>query len=297
MPAEGLPWLARDKTLTVPEIARLAGILVRLGVRELKLTGGEPTARAELVEIVASLRALDPGLDISITTNGTRLAALAVPLREAGLNRVTVSCDSLLRHRFAEMTRRDALEAVQAGIAAASEAGLTPVKLNCVIIAGTNDDEVLDFARLARSSGHDVRFIEYMPLDASNDWERSKVARSEDLRALIDRTYPLLVDPSHGPATRYTFADRTPGSIGFISSVTAPFCASCDRARLTADGQLRSCLFAVEETDLRSALRSGADDAELEALVRDTIARKWAGHRIGHEDFVRPERSMSQIGG
>jgi GTP 3',8-cyclase len=297
MPAEGLPWLPREQTLTVEEIARLAGLFIGLGVREIKLTGGEPTARRELVEIVRALRSLDADVDISITTNGTRLEALAGPLGDAGLDRVTVSCDSLLRHRFEEMTRRDGLEAVLSGIAAASDAGLVPVKINCVVIAGTNDDEVLDFARLARSSGHDVRFIEYMPLDAEKDWERSKVAPSEKLRDLIDRSFPLVADESHGPATRYTFADKRPGSIGFISSVTAPFCASCDRARLTADGQLRSCLFAVDETDLKTAMRSGATDGELSELVRGTIERKWAGHRIGHDDFVRPERSMSQIGG
>lgn len=297
MPAEGLPWLPKEETLTVDEVARLAGLFISLGVREIKLTGGEPTARRELVEIVRALRSLDADVDISITTNGTRLGALAGALSDAGLDRVTVSCDSLLRHRFEEMTRRDALDAVLSGIAAASDAGLVPVKINCVVIAGTNDDEVLDFARLARSSGHDVRFIEYMPLDAEKDWERSKVAPSENLRSLIDRTYPLVADASHGPATRYTFADASPGSIGFISSVTAPFCASCDRARLTADGQLRSCLFAVDETDLKTAMRAGATDAEIEELVRGTIERKWAGHRIGQDDFVRPERSMSQIGG
>jgi cyclic pyranopterin phosphate synthase len=297
MPAEGLPWLANDDLLSVDEIARLAALFVRLGIREMKVTGGEPTVRPELPAIVGALREIDARTDLSLTTNGQRLDRLARPLKDAGLDRVTVSCDSLLRHRFAEMTRRDALDAVRRGIDAAREAGLDPIKINCVVIAGTNDDEAVDFAHLARDGGYDVRFIEYMPLDAEHAWERSKVAASNDLRALIERTYPLVAADRDGPATRFVFADGAGGSIGFISSVTAPFCDSCDRVRLTADGQLRACLFAIDETDLRTPLRSGASDAELEDLIRASVTRKWAGHRIGRDDFVRPSRSMSQIGG
>jgi cyclic pyranopterin phosphate synthase len=297
MPAEGLPWLRRAELLTVDEIERLASLFVALGVREIKLTGGEPTVRAELVEIVRRLRALDARLDLSITTNGQRLADLAGQLRDAGLDRVTVSCDSLLRHRFEEMTRRDALDRVLQGLEAAQRAGFTPIKVNCVVIAGTNDDEVLDFVTLARSTGYEVRFIEYMPLDATHEWERAKVTASEDLRHRIEAMHPLVADGNGGPATRYLFADEGPGSVGFISSVTEPFCASCNRVRITADGQLRSCLFALEETDLRSPLRDGAADDVLEGLIRDAVWRKWAGHRINEADFARPARSMSQIGG
>jgi cyclic pyranopterin phosphate synthase len=297
MPAEGLPWLPSADVLTVAEVARIAGIAIRLGVAEVKLTGGEPTVRRELPDIVGALRTADEHIDISITTNGQLLDRLAQPLRDAGLDRVTISCDSLLRHRFAELTRRDALDAVLRGLDAAASVGLGPIKVNCVVIAGTNDDEVVDFARLARATGYGVRFIEYMPLDAEQQWDASHVRASDDLRALIDRTYPLVADDEHGPASRFAFADGAPGSVGFISSVSAPFCASCDRMRITADGQLRSCLFATEETDLRTPLRGGASDAELEQLISDTVAGKWAGHRIGQADFVRPERSMSQIGG
>lgn len=297
MPAEGLEWLPSSAVLSADEIARLARVLVGLGVTEIKLTGGEPTARRELVDIVRGIRAVAGGIDLSITTNGQRLDALARPLREAGLDRVTVSCDSLLRHRFAELTRRDALDAVLRGIDAAASSELHPIKINCVVMAGTNDDEVLDFVRLARDTGYGVRFIEYMPLDAERRWDMSEVAPSAGLRTAIDAVYPLVGDDEHGPAERYTFADGAPGSVGFISSVTAPFCASCDRMRITADGQLRNCLFATDETDLRTAMRAGATDAELEQLVRGCVVRKGAGHRIGHDDFVRPERSMSQIGG
>lgn len=297
MPAEGLPWLRREELLTVDEIEQLASLFVRLGVHEIKLTGGEPTTRPELIEIVARIRSIDERLDLSITTNGFRLAQLAEPLRKAGLDRVTVSCDSLLRHRFAEMTRRDALDAVLDGIGSAERAGFGAMKLNCVVMAGTNDDEVLGFVELARRSGYDVRFIEYMPLDADQAWERSKVVASSDLRRRIETRHPLVAAPDGGPAAHYRFADGAPGSVGFISSVTEPFCEACNRVRITADGQLRTCLFALEETDLRTAMRDGATDASLESLIRDAVWRKWSGHRINHPDFARPSRSMSQIGG
>ncbi len=299
MPAEGLPWLAPDETLTVDEIERLGRLFIRLGVRELKLTGGEPTVRRELPEIIRRLRALGEDLDISITTNGFLLSRLAPVLADAGLTRVTVSCDSLLRHRFAEMTRRDALEKVSAGLRAAEEAGFSPIKLNCVVIRGANEDEVVDFARLARDTGYGVRFIEYMPLDAEHAWERSKVVPAHEMLEAISAVFALVVpdqDESQ-PASTFTFADGAPGSVGFISSVTQPFCDRCNRIRITADGNFRVCLFALGETNLRDPMRAGASDAEIEYLVREAVWRKWAGHRINHPEFVRPARSMSMIGG
>jgi cyclic pyranopterin phosphate synthase len=297
MPAEGLQWLPREEILRFEEIDRLAGIFRDLGVRSFKLTGGEPTVRAELPKLVGMLRATVPDADMSMTTNGILLDRQAVPLAEAGLDRVSVSCDSLLRHRFAEMTRRDALEKVHAGIAAAVAAGLTPVKINCVVIAGQNDDEAVEFARYARGTGHEVRFIEYMPLDADNSWERDKVVPAADILQRIGSEFPLV--PEHGPepATTFRFADGAPGAIGVIASVTEPFCDTCNRLRLTSDGQFRSCLFSLDEVNLRDPMRAGATDDELAALIRDGVWRKWEGHRINHPDFVRPGRSMSMIGG
>jgi cyclic pyranopterin phosphate synthase len=298
MPADGLPWLPRAELLTAEEIERLARIFVGQGVREIKLTGGEPTSRGELVEIVRRLRAIGDELDLSLTTNGFRLHLLAQPLRDAGLNRLNISCDSLLRHRFFALARRDALDRVRAGMQAAGEAGFSPIKLNCVVIGGTNDDEVVDFARLARDSGYDVRFIEYMPLDADHAWERAKVVPSRLIREAIAAVFPL-VPRARGPepATTFGFADGAAGSVGFISSVTEPFCDSCNRVRVTAEGRLRVCLFSLDETDLREPMRSGASDADLVALISEAVGAKWAGHRINHPDFLQPVRTMSAIGG
>jgi cyclic pyranopterin phosphate synthase len=299
MPAEGLPWLPRGEVLTFEEITRLAGLFVRLGIQEIKLTGGEPTVRRDLPELVRMLREALPALAISMTTNGFLLDRLAKPLADAGLDRVTVSCDSLMRHRFAEMTRRDALDKVMAGLRAADEAGLTPIKLNCVVIAGTNEDEVVDFARFARETGYEVRFIEYMPLDAEQRWERAKVVPSAAILEAIEKVFPLIAEGTGGgePATSFRFADGAPGAVGVIASVTEPFCETCNRLRLTADGQLRACLFAMYETDLRHPLRAGASDEELERLIRENVWAKWEGHKINHPDFERPDRSMSMIGG
>jgi GTP 3',8-cyclase len=299
MPAEGLPWIARDEVLTADEIERLVRLFVSLGVREVKVTGGEPTVRGDLVDITARLRAIDPALDLSLTTNGYLLDRLAEPLAAAGLDRVTISCDSLLRHRFAEMTRRDALDRVLDGLEAARAAGLSPVKVNCVVIAGTNDDEVVAFADLARRTGAQVRFIEFMPLDADERWSGDRVVPSSVLRERIDAVHPLVAEgaTSPQPAHVFRFRDGAPGALGFVSSVTEPFCDTCNRIRITADGQLRACLFALEETDLRGPIRTGADDVEVETLIREAVAGKWAGHRIGRRDFVRPGRSMSMIGG
>ena len=298
MPAEGLAWLPKEELLTYEEIARVVGVFVSLGVRSVKLTGGEPTVRAQLPVLVRMLREAQPGIELSMTTNGILLDRLAVELAEAGLDRVTVSCDSLMRHRFAEMTRRDALEKVFAGLRAAEGAGLNPIKINCVMMGGTNDGEAVDFARFARETGYEVRFIEYMPLDADQAWERAKVVPGADVLAAIDNVFPLVpADDEPDPASTYVFADGAPGAIGLISSVTEPFCDTCNRLRLTSDGQFRACLFSLDEVDLRGPMRAGASDDELAGLIRDGVWRKWEGHRINHLDFVRPGRSMSMIGG
>jgi cyclic pyranopterin phosphate synthase len=298
MPAEGLAWLPKHELLTFEELTRLLALFVRLGVRSLKITGGEPTIRADLPTLVRMFREVGPDLDISITTNGMLLDTLAAPLAAAGVDRATISCDSLLRHRFQEMTRRDALARVLAGMRAAEAAGLTPIKINTVVIGGTNDDEVVDFARWARETGYEVRFIEYMPLDAQHAWERAKVVPGARILEAIDQVFPLEAR-SHDaePAISYGFADGAPGAIGVIASVTEPFCDTCNRLRLTAEGEFRNCLFALEETDLREPLRSGASDDELERLIRQGVWAKWSGHRVNHADFVQPARSMSAIGG
>lgn len=298
MPAEGLAWLPREEILTFEELTRLLGIYVGLGVRSIKVTGGEPTVRADLPTLIQMFRAVGPDLDISITTNGVLLDRLAAPLAEAGVDRATVSCDSLMRHRFAEMTRRDALDKVFAGLEAAREAGLTPIKINTVVIGGVNDDEVVDFARWARETGFEVRFIEYMPLDAEHRWEREKVVPGARILEAIHAVHPLeSAGDDAQPAASYRFVDGAPGGIGLIAAVTEPFCATCNRLRITAEGQMRSCLFALDETDLRGPMRAGATDEELRALIRGNVWGKWSGHRISHPDFVQPARSMSMIGG
>jgi GTP 3',8-cyclase len=299
MPAEGLAWLPKHEILTFEELTRLLRLFVdRLGIRSVKVTGGEPTVRADLPDLVRMFREAAPATDLSMTTNGVLLDRLAEPLARAGLDRVTVSLDSLLRHRFEEMTRRDALDKVLAGIAAAETAGLIPMKINCVVIGGTNDDEVVDLAAWAREHDRVVRFIEYMPLDAQHAWERAKVVPSARIVDAVGAVFPLVPEgPDAEPATSYRFADGAAGGIGVISSVTEPFCDNCNRLRITAEGEVRACLFALEETDLRGPLRAGASDDDLEALIRENVWRKWSGHRINHPDFVQPERSMSAIGG
>jgi GTP 3',8-cyclase len=298
MPAEGLQWLPKEELLTFEELTRLLSVFVGLGVRGLKITGGEPTIRSDLPTLARMFRNVGPELDISITTNGLLLDRLAEPLAEAGVDRATVSCDSLLQHRFAEMTRRDALDKVLAGLRAAEAAGLTPIKINTVVIGGSNDDEVVDFARWARETGYEVRFIEYMPLDAQHAWERAKVVPGATILDAIDAVFPLAArHHATEPATTYGFADGSPGTIGVIASVTEPFCDTCNRLRLTAEGQFRTCLFALEETDLRGPLRDGASDEELARLIRGAVWTKWSGHRVNHPDFVQPARSMSAIGG
>ncbi|HZB01660.1 MAG TPA: GTP 3',8-cyclase MoaA [Actinomycetota bacterium] len=298
MPLEGLAWLPKHELLTFEELTRLLAAFVRLGVRSLKVTGGEPLVRADLPVLIRMFREAGPELDISLTTNGVLLERLAEPLAEAGVDRATISCDSLLRHRFAEMTRRDALDAVLAGMRAAEAAGMNPIKVNCVVIGGTNDEELVGFASWARETGYEVRFIEYMPLDAQHAWEREKVVPARRILDEIHSVFPLEAEGhANEPATTFRFADGAPGRIGVIASVSEPFCDTCNRLRLTAEGMLRACLFALDETDLRGPLRAGATDAELERLIREGLWSKWSGHRINHPDFVQPARSMSMIGG
>jgi len=299
MPPEGLPWLPKEEILSFEEITRLTNILIESGVDSIKVTGGEPLVRRDVTKLVRMVRDLSPDVDMSITTNGFLLAKHAAELKDAGLGRVTVSCDSLVRHRFAEMTLRDALDEVLEGLRVSAELGLTPVKINTVVIRNHNEFEAVDFARLARSTGYEVRFIEYMPLDAQDEWSADGVVPGAEILERIQAVFPLVPDTDEQPepATPYRFADGAPGRIGVIPSVTEPFCDSCNRLRLTADGQLRACLFALEETDMRGPLRAGASDDELAELARACIAAKWSGHRIGQPDFVRPARSMSMIGG
>ena len=298
MPPEGLPWLAKDELLTFEEIVRIGSVLAANGIGSFKLTGGEPLVRKDLALLVAGLRAAAPEADISLTTNGFLLADRARELRASGLDRVTVSCDSLLRHRFAEITLRDALDEVMRGLAVAAAEDLGPIKINVVVMRGVNDDEVVAFAELARDADYDVRFIEYMPLDAQGEWKADLVVPGAEILGAIDRKYPLrAVDADGSPAQTYSFADGARGRVGVISSVTAPFCETCDRLRLTSDGHLRACLFSLEEVDLKGPLRAGATDNELAAMARDCVSKKWAGHHIGRPDFVKPSRSMSMIGG
>jgi GTP 3',8-cyclase len=303
MPEEGMDWLPRSELLTFEEIERVARLCVeRFGVDSIRLTGGEPTVRAHVPELVARLAPLrtagggDP-IDLALSTNGATLRLLAPDLVAAGLRRVNISLDTLRPDRFVALTRRDSLPAVLDGIDAALEAGLTPVKLNAVVMRGVNDDEIVDLAHFGRERGVTVRFIEWMPLDAENRWQEGAVVSQAEILAAIDAVWP--VDPiqrGSAPAERFAYRDGR-GEVGIIPTVTRPFCASCDRVRLTAEGEFRACLFAVDEVDLRRLLREGGSDDDLAAAIRGCVADKWAGHMIGQVTFVRPRRSMSQIGG
>jgi cyclic pyranopterin phosphate synthase len=297
MPEEGMTWIPRDEVLTYEELERVARLFVeRYGITGIRLTGGEPTVRAHLQRLVAMLAAL--GIDVAMTTNGATLRLLAEPLREAGLRRVNISLDTLDRDKFVQMTRRDNLAQVLDGIDAALEAGFDPVKINAVVERGVNDDEIVDLATFGRERGVEVRFIEFMPLDASGSWAHSSVVSQDEIVGTISAVYPLEQVPARGaaPADRWRYVDGR-GTVGVIPTVTKPFCGDCDRVRLTADGQFRTCLFSTEESDLRDALRRGASDDELAAVIENAVAAKWAGHRINEVNFIRPARSMSQIGG
>jgi GTP 3',8-cyclase len=300
MPAEGLQWLPRDDVLTYEELARIARVCVEnFGFDAIRLTGGEPTVRAHLPRLVEMLAPL--GVDLALTTNGARLAEMAGELAAAGLERINISLDTLQRDRFIALTRRDELDHVLAGIDAAVAAGLSPVKINAVVMRGVNDDEVVDLARFARDRGLAMRYIEFMPLDADGAWTADQVVPAREILDQVAAEFPLEATPVPGsgtdePATKWRYADGR-GDVGVIPSVTEPFCESCDRVRVTAEGRLRTCLFALDEVDLRQILRTGGSDGDLAGAIAVAVKGKWAGHHIGRADFVRPDRSMSQIGG
>jgi cyclic pyranopterin phosphate synthase len=297
MPAEGLDWMAREDLLTYEELTRVARVCVeRFGFNGIRLTGGEPTVRANLPVLIEQLSSL--GVDLSLTTNGTTLTNLAPALVSAGLERINISLDSLKRERFEQITRRDELDKVLEGIDAAVGAGLAPVKINCVVMRGVNDDEIIDFARFGRERDVTVRFIEFMPLDAQGEWTNEQVVTKAEIVAAIGDVFPLepVAERESDPAARWRYVDGG-GEFGVIPSVTEAFCESCDRVRLTADGMLRHCLFATRELDLRTLLRNEATDDDLAAAITAEVGAKWAGHQINQVHFIRPARSMSQIGG
>jgi cyclic pyranopterin phosphate synthase len=311
MPAEGLDWLSRSDRLDDDEIVRLAEVFIGLGVTSIRLTGGEPLVHKSVVDVVGRLAALEPRPELSLTTNGITLDRFAAPLLAAGLDRVNISVDTLDRERFVQLTRRDRLDDGLAGVAAAAAAGLRPVKINTVLMRGSNLGEAPALLEWALRAGYRLRFIEHMPLDADHIWSRSSMVTAEEILGLLGRDYVLEPRGHHGHAPaeefdvldgpgRAQWASSWPdgvGRVGVIASVTRPFCRDCDRLRLTADGQLRTCLFAHAETDLRGPLRAGASDAELGGIIRDAVARKQAGHGIDAADFVQPDRTMSAIGG
>jgi cyclic pyranopterin phosphate synthase len=311
MPAEGLDWLARSDRLADDEIVRLAAVFVGLGVTSIRLTGGEPLVHRTVVDVVRRLAALEPRPELSLTTNGISLDRTAGPLLAAGLDRVNISVDTLDRERFLSLTRRDRLADVLAGVAAAAASGLRPVKINTVLVRDSNLDEAPQLLEWALRGGYELRFIEHMPLDADHIWSRSSMVTAEEILTVLARDFVLTPRGHHGhaPAEDFDVLDG-PGQatwspdwpagvarVGVIASVTRPFCRDCDRLRLTADGQLRTCLFAHAETDLRGPLRDGASDADLGALITTAVAGKQAGHGIDAGGFVQPLRTMSAIGG
>lgn len=299
MPAEGLQWADKREQLDFDELARLVSLFAQFGVRSVRLTGGEPLVRRDLHLLVERIDAIDGIEDISLTTNGILLAQSLEQLVEAGMTRVNVSLDALTPERYREITRRDGLTSVLDGLRALERyPQLGPIKVNVVAVRGMSPLELLEFAELARRKPYVVRFLEFMPLDAEESWSEDALLTGAEIRSTIERVHELVELPAEAGATsrRFEFADGA-GEIGFVSPVSEPFCGSCDRARLTADGQLRSCLFSLEETDLRSAMRAGATNGELEELIRAAIWRKQSGHAIGARAFKQPRRRMSQIGG
>ena len=296
--SEDMTFQAREELLTFDEIERVARVARTLGVTSVRLTGGEPLVRHGVEKLVARLHVLGYE-DIAMTTNAIRLGARAARLREAGLTRVNISCDSLRPERYASIRRRGDLATVLAAMDVAESVGLAPLKVNVVVLRGVNDDEVLDFASFARETGRVVRFIEFMPLDAPGQWDRSKLVAGREIIERIHATWPIEpVDGSNhvAPAERFRFRDGR-GEIGVISSVTEPFCGTCNRLRLTADGSLRNCLFANDENSVRDAMRRGASDQEIERMLRRVVWAKHPGHAINEPHFLRPHRSMSMIGG
>ncbi|MCW2997245.1 MAG: 3,8-cyclase MoaA [Solirubrobacterales bacterium] len=299
MPAEGLAWLPRPSLLSYEEIERVVRVLAGLGVRSVRLTGGEPLVRKDLHLLVGRLAAIDDLEDLTLTTNGYLLERDIDDLAAAGLRRLNVSLDSLVADRFFELTRRDALHQVLAGLEAAQRhESLRPIKVNVVALRDFTEAEVVRFAEFARERPFEVRFIEFMPLDADRTWNQDRVLPNAEIRAMIDAVYPLEPVQRTASATARTwrFADGR-GQIGFISPVSEPFCDDCNRIRITAEGMLRTCLFSLHETDLRTPMREGADDAELERLIRTAVWGKELKHRINDPGFRQPERSMSRIGG
>ncbi|MBU6315238.1 MAG: GTP 3',8-cyclase MoaA [Acidobacteria bacterium] len=310
MPEEGMTWLPRTDVLTYEELHRVARICVeRFGVDGIRLTGGEPTVRAHLPVLIEKLASLvvphdadspraGQSIDVALTTNGATLALVADDLRRVGLSRINVSLDTLQRDKFRRITKRDELHSVLEGVDAAVAAGLQPVKVNAVVQRGVNDDEIVALAAFGREKRVEVRFIEFMPLDAQGHWMSDAVVGQDEIVATIHNVFPIEQLPARGaaPADRWRYLDGN-GTVGVIPTVTKPFCGDCDRVRITADGQFRTCLFATDEFDVRALLRNGAPDDDIEALLRRAVGDKWAGHRIGQVSFVRPRRSMSQIGG
>ncbi|MEO7270236.1 MAG: GTP 3',8-cyclase MoaA [Knoellia sp.] len=300
MPAEGLPWLAKPEMLTDDELVRLVSIFVALGVEQVRLTGGEPLLRRSLTDLVGRIAALTPRPRIAMTTNGIGLDRLAGPLAAAGLDRVNISLDTVDPKEFADLTRRDRLKDVEAGLEAAREAGLVPVKVNAVAMRGINDHSVADLLAWCLERGYELRFIEQMPLDAQHGWDASTMIGSDEIQTRLSERFTITPLPESergsAPAERF-LVDGGPATVGIIASVTAPFCGACDRTRLTADGQVRNCLFSQRETDLRGPMRDGASDDELAALITGEMWRKAKGHGIGTADFVQPIRPMSAIGG
>jgi cyclic pyranopterin phosphate synthase len=300
MPAEGLDWLPKPELLTFEEITRLVSVAVSLGVSSVRLTGGEPLLRRGLPDLVGMLAALEPRPRIAMTTNGLGLDRLAAPLAAAGLDRVNVSLDTVDREAFTQLTRRDRLADVVTGLAAAAAAGLAPVKINAVAMRGVNDEHAADLLAWAIDRGYELRFIEQMPLDAQHAWERTSMVTAEEILARLGERFTLTPEPGEvrGSAPAETWlVDGGPARVGVIASVSRPFCGTCDRMRLTADGQLRSCLFARTESDLRGPLRAGATDAELADQMSRLMAGKLAGHGIDDPGFLQPDRPMSAIGG
>lgn len=298
MPAEGLPWLPKPEMLTDAELVRIVGVLVGLGVRQVRLTGGEPLLRRTLVDVVAGIAGLRPRPTIAMTTNGIGLDRLAAPLAAAGLDRVNVSLDTVDRDEFVALTRRDRLADVEAGLKAAADAGLTPVKVNAVAMRGVNDGDVADLLAWCLDRGYELRFIEQMPLDAGHEWQAGAMVTADEIQRRLAERFTLTPLPGRGsaPAERF-LVDGGPATVGIIASVSRPFCGDCDRVRLTADGQVRNCLFANTEADLRAPLRAGAGDDEIAAIIREEMWRKAAGHGIGTPGFHQPDRPMSAIGG
>ena len=307
MPAEGLDWLTKAQRLSDDEFLRLARIFVDLGITSVRLTGGEPLVHPTLPDVIAGLHALEPRPEISLTTNGVTLARHAAALAAAGLTRINVSVDTLDRARFAQLTRRDRLPQVLEGVAAAAAAGLDPVKINSVLVRESNLHEAPDLLAWTLRHGYRLRFIEHMPLDADHNWSRADMVTAEEILAIVEAKYTLRPLDVRGSAPAEEFEvlagpdheswAQPVGRLGIIASITRPFCRTCDRLRLTADGQLRTCLFAQRETDLRGPMRAGASDAELIEIITAAVADKQEGHGIGSATFVQPIRTMSAIGG